>query len=101
MDALLLLVPLEKAKSRIGGGDFSLNGRHLRRGGDFVYTGAQIIRLSALDQIAESAFSLNAVWDRLEGANRLGGAVYPGTWMDIGTPEGLEAANTFIARRDV
>ena len=44
-EANLLLVPLDRAVGRKGGGDFSLapDGR-LTRGGDYVYTGIQIIR---------------------------------------------------------
>ena len=66
MDALLSVVPLERATARKGAGDLSLDvdGRLSRRG-DFVYAGAQLIRPDRLAEIPEDVFSLNCLWDLL------------------------------------
>ena len=92
-EALLLVVPIGRAKGRVGGGDFGLKGDLLHRGGGLVYTGAQMMRLDVLECIDDTVFSLNVPWDELISRNRLRGVVYPGIWRDIGTPEGLEAAH--------
>ena len=91
-EALLLLVPLQRAVNREGPGDFELKGGQLKRGGDYVYTGAQIIRMETLDSETLPAFSLNRVWDKIAEKGALGGAIYPGEWIDIGTAENLAAA---------
>ena len=94
-DALLLLVPEERALSRATPGDFSLSqdGRLSRRG-RHVYTGAQLVRSHVVARIPESVFSMNTVWDALETEGRLYGIVYEGDVIDVGTPEGLTLANT-------
>lgn len=94
MDALLLTVPLARAHGRTPPGDFDLapDGT-LSRGGDHVYTGAQILSLAGLEQIEDRVFSLNALWDRAYARGRLFGLSYPGHWADVGHPEGLVLAN--------
>ncbi|MBI1417236.1 MAG: NTP transferase domain-containing protein [Limimaricola sp.] len=101
MDALLLLVPTSRATGHLGAGDFALteNGQ-LRRGGDMVYTGAQILRTEGLTDIAEPAFSLNLLWDRMATAGRLFGVVYSGRWCDVGRPENIALAEAMLEGRD-
>jgi MurNAc alpha-1-phosphate uridylyltransferase len=96
-DALLLTVPLDRAAGRAQG-DFALDqdGR-LRRIGDHVYTGAQLIRPGAVADWPERIFGLNPVWDALIARDRLRAVVYPGRWMDVGTPEALAAAEAALA----
>ena len=91
--ALLLVVPLARANNRDAPGDFHLTDGILGRGGDMVYTGAQIIRTDRLSQISDTAFSLNAYWDLLASDGGIHGIVYPGTWTDIGTQQALIRAN--------
>jgi len=69
MDALLLLVPREQARSYIRVGDFFLSKEGdapTRRGAagtaPLVYTGAQIIAPGAFAGTPAGAFSLNLVW---------------------------------------
>lgn len=93
MQSLLLVVPLDRAENRSAPGDFSLNGTRLIRGGDMVYTGAQLIRTDRLDAIRDRVFSLNAYWDHLADTHDLHGAIYPGHWTDIGTKQALIKAN--------
>jgi N-acetyl-alpha-D-muramate 1-phosphate uridylyltransferase len=98
MDALLCLIPRDAAIGHAGPGDFFLgaDGRLTRRApaprADFVYCGAQIIDLAALEGIPAGPFSLNLVWDRLLARGRLFGTVHPGGWVDVGRPEGLALA---------
>jgi len=96
--ALLLLVPFDRAEMRKGGGDFSIgqDGR-LTRGGDLVYTGAQIIDTEVLHRIDADAFSLNRCWDLLVEEGELHGVVYPGAWCDLGTPGALAHAEKLLA----
>ena len=103
LDALLLLVPKEQTHCYTREGDFfwDQESRELRRRGDapiapFVYAGAQIIRPEAYVQAPEGAFSNNLIWDRLLQAGRIGAAIYTGQWIDVGTPEGLTAADSML-----
>lgn len=97
MDALLLLVPKERASGHLGTGDFDVmrDGR-IRRGAAQVYTGAQIIRTDRLHEIGTDVFSLNRMWDVFAAEDRLFGAVYPGDWCDVGRPEGIALAEDLL-----
>ena len=99
LDALLLVVPRERAIGRQSPGDFELIEGRLRRAGSHVYTGVQIIRPELVERYPEDIFSLNAVWDRLIEKDLLAGHVYPGEWCDIGHPEGLRLANELVSGR--
>jgi len=96
MDALLLLKPSVK-KER---GDFRLmqDGRIVRGTGseDHRYLGAQILRTDLLADIAEPSFSLNLVWNRMMAEGRLFGLLHTGGWCDVGTPEGITAAEAML-----
>lgn len=98
MDALLLCVPLQNAIGRKGGGDFSLKNRHLSWQGDFVYTGAQIVKTDRLSTIDDAAFSLHRLWNAALDAGRFCGIPYPGTWCDVGHPEGIRLAEDMLTR---
>ena len=97
MDALLLVVAMDRTVGHLGSGDFSVgaDGR-LARGGSFVYTGAQIIRTAPVAAQAGAHFSLNAVWERIGAAGRLFGVVYPGRWADVGYPEAISLAEEMV-----
>lgn len=97
MRALLLCVPLAQARGRKGGGDFTLSDERLRFGGDHVYTGAQIIDPTVLDQIPDRVFSLRVVWEALAAEGALHGVEYPGAWADVGHPEGIALAEDLLA----
>ncbi len=102
MDALLLCVPAARAVGHAGQGDFLLgpDGR-LTRGAGEIYTGAQIVNPEGLHQIAEPAFSLNLLWNRIADQGRLFGLSYPGAWCDVGHPEGIALAENMLAAPDV
>lgn len=100
-DALLLLVRRENALMHKGLGDFDLapDGGVQRPSGDtaeYVYTGAQIIDPKRLDEIPEVSFSLNVLWNKMLSEGRVKGVIYPGRWVDVGTPEGLERASAEV-----
>ncbi|NNE88939.1 MAG: nucleotidyltransferase family protein [Silicimonas sp.] len=96
MQALLMLVPLEDAKTPRDAGDFSLEHGEIRRNGSYLYSGAQIIRTNRLNEIMERSFSLNAYWDLLLETGPLHGVVHKGGWCDIGNPAGLRTAERML-----
>ncbi len=98
MDALLLCVPMAQAVGRKPPGDFTLNnGGELRRGGDWVYTGVQILSPHLLEMVPDRVFSLNRVWNLAADQGRLRGVTYPGHWADVGYPEGIAMAERMLA----
>jgi MurNAc alpha-1-phosphate uridylyltransferase len=96
-DALLLVVPLTRTAGR-DRGDFTLDptGR-IRRGGDHLYTGAQLIRPGVVARWPARIFGLNPVWDALIAADRIRAVPYPGRWLDVGTPDALAVAEAALA----
>lgn len=102
MDALLICVPLSQTIGRQGAGDFSLDADHrITRNGDQVFGGIQIMKTDLLKDIPERVFSLNRVWNVMAQQGRLFGLPYPGTWCDVGHPEGLELAERMLEHRDL
>jgi len=104
MDALLLLVPRGQALGYTRSGDFFLDGegaeprrRAAAPEAPFVFTGAQILSPRAFDGFRPGAFSLNSVWDRLLDRGLLRAVIYPGPWIDVGTPESLDLAEAVLA----
>jgi N-acetyl-alpha-D-muramate 1-phosphate uridylyltransferase len=105
MDALLLVVPLARAHSHAGNGDFRVDpfGRVTERRkpgrmAPFVYTGVQILSPRVLRDWPEGPFSTNLFWDRALAAGRLWAAVHQGLWFDIGTPPAIAAAEAVLAQ---
>lgn len=98
-EALLLCVPLERARGRAAPGDFALGeGGRLARGGPLVYVGAQMIRTEALADVPDVVFSLNRVWDAMAARGALRGLVWPGAWCDVGRPENIAPAEAMLAQ---
>lgn len=97
MEALLLLVPRDRALGHAGRGDFDLDPQgRLARGTEFVYSGAQILRTEGLAEIPDAVFSLNRLWDRAAARNGLFGLVHEGRWCDVGRPENLALAEALL-----
>ncbi|MEM7075961.1 MAG: nucleotidyltransferase family protein [Pseudomonadota bacterium] len=98
MDALLLCVPCARAEGHEGAGDFlmSEDGR-VARGPGAIYSGLQIIRPERVNDIEDSAFSLNLLWDQMMRSDRLYAVSYPGRWCDVGRPEGIAVAEKMLA----
>ena len=97
MEALLLTIPKVRAIGHTGRGDFNADAAgKLTRGAGEVYTGLQIIRTDDINQITESAFSMNLLWDRIAARGRLYGHSYDGAWCDVGQPESVALAETML-----
>lgn len=104
MDALLLLVPLARANSHRGQGDFHLDGfgritgrRKPGRLAPFVYTGVQILHPRVIADAPEGSFSTNLFWNRAVEAGRAWGLVHQGLWFDIGSPAAIGEAEAVLA----
>lgn len=104
MDALMLVAPVGSALGYAGSGDFFLeaDGRLRRKGGKdkapFVWTGVQIMRPSLFAGCPEGPFSTNIIWNQVLERRRLFGLRLDGTWMHVGTPEGVQDAEAFIQK---
>lgn len=97
MEALLLLVPKERAVGHLGKGDFSVatDGR-LKRAPGAIYTGLQIIKTDCFADILDTAFSMNLAWDQINARNGLYGCVYDGQWCDVGQPSSIPLAEAML-----
>src|ERR1044072_5075375 len=101
-DILLLLASTATSIGYDGRGDFSMarDGRLSRRPerevAPFVYAGAAIVNPAIFAEAPKSAFSLNRMFDRAANAGRLHGLRLDGTWMHVGTPEAIKAAEAAI-----
>lgn len=104
MDALLLVVPKERAYQHRGKGDFHLeaDGRLRRRGPDedsapTIYIGAQIVSHRLLRDAPDGPFSTMVLWERAIAEGRLYGVEHQGEWFDVGTPEAIAPAEARLA----
>jgi MurNAc alpha-1-phosphate uridylyltransferase len=103
MDALLMLAPTVSAIGYDGPGDFVMapDGRLSRRPerevAAFVYSGAAILHPRFFADAPEGAFSLNFLFDQAIETERLYGVRMDGTWLHVGTPEAIRAAELSVA----
>lgn len=102
MDALLLLIPRERAHGYRGSGDFFLSSegtlRRPEKGEEapFVYIGIQLVSPRLFEDAPEGAFSLNILWDQAMEKGRLYGHIHKGDYFHISTPEELERYEPMI-----
>lgn len=99
MDALLLVVPRERAFEHRGKGDFHLepDGQLRRRGPDedsapYIFIGAQVVSHQLLRDAPAGPFSTMVLWERAIAEGRLFGVVHAGQWYDVGTPAAIAPA---------
>jgi MurNAc alpha-1-phosphate uridylyltransferase len=103
MDALLLLQPTGNAVGYEGRGDFfrDPDGPLRRRSGiesaPLVFAGVQILHPRLFADAPSGAFSLNLLYDRALGRNRLAGIVHDGGWYHVGTPDALPEVEALLA----
>ncbi len=102
MDALLLLQPVETAVGYEGRGDFHLDpsGRPRRRDGEtapLVFAGVQLLHPRLFAGAPSGAFSLNLLYDRALGRERLSGIIHDGGWYHVGTPDALPQVEALLA----
>lgn len=102
MDALLLLAATATSVGYDGRGDYALgaDGRLTRRGerevAPFVYAGAAILTPALFKSAPDGAFSLVRLFDQAMEEGRLYGIRLEGTWMHVGAPEAIAAAEAAI-----
>lgn len=102
MDAMLLLIPREKAHGYEGRGDFFLSPTaRLSRpvSGEeapYVYGGVQILGAGLFEDSPHGPFSLNLLWDKAIKEGRLYGYIHQGDWFHISTPEDLARFDPII-----
>jgi MurNAc alpha-1-phosphate uridylyltransferase len=103
MDILLLVASTTASIGYEGRGDFLMapDGRLSRRAerqiAPFVYAGAAILSPTVFSDAPQGKFSLNRLFDGAIAAERLYGLRLEGTWMHVGTPAAIEAAETAIS----
>jgi N-acetyl-alpha-D-muramate 1-phosphate uridylyltransferase len=87
-DARLLLAPNPPQHPR---GDFGLEGDYVveRDADRFTYTGLGVYRPELFAGCTPGKFPLLPLLKRAIAARRLRGEVYPGEWLDIGSPDRL------------
>ena len=65
----------------------------------FVFTGVQILHPRLFEGAPEGPFSLNLLYDRAIGLDRLYGIVHDGEWFNVGSPRGLVEAEAYMNER--
>ncbi len=105
MDALLLMHSTVEAYGYTGIGDFCVGGDGMATRppegevSPWLFTGIQILHPRLFKAAPKDAFSLNVLYDRAIENERLYGATHDGEWFHVGTPEGLEKADTYLHLR--
>ncbi len=91
-DVHLLITPTPAYREQ---GDFEFsNGRITSRGESYVYCGIAILRPSLFADRAPGAFSLRDLYFQAIERGTISAQIWNGYWIDIGTPEQLEAVNS-------
>lgn len=103
MDALLLTLPAEIARSATGRSDFVVQtpmpGPIRWANGDrgHLYLGAQLVHPRILDGFEEPAFSFHGPWTKAISCGRAYAIEHRGDWCDVGHPEGIALAESVLA----
>ena len=98
MDILLLMAPTASSIGYSGRGDYAmlpdgaLRKRRENQVVPFVYAGAAIISPAIFADAPAGEFSLTRMFDRANEQERLFGLRLDGTWMHVGTPDAVAAA---------
>lgn len=102
MDALLLMAATAASIGYDGRGDYAMGAdgtlrkRAEREVVPFVYAGAAILSPAMFADAPAGEFSLTRLFARAEEASRLHGLRLEGTWMHVGTPAAVAAAERAI-----
>jgi len=103
MDACLLVCPKAQARGFDGAGDFFIeDGGKLRRRGTaqqapFIFTGVQLLHPRLFSRVPPGPYSLNRHYDEALAEGRLHGAIHNNVWLHVGSPAGLQQAETYFA----
>ena len=101
MEGLVLLVPRDRVVGATPGrfapaADGSVGMAADGADSGFVYTGAGLHRTDRLDGFPDATFSLRALWSDMMDRRGLHACIHPGHWADVGTPEGVGAAEDML-----
>ena len=102
MDILLLMAPTAHSIGYSGSGDYAmLTDGSLRRRKEhevvpFVYAGAAILSPAIFKDAPAGEFSLTRMFDIANEHSRLFGLRLDGTWMHVGTPDAVQAAEAAL-----
>jgi len=106
MDGLLLLHSTVEAYGYTGLGDFCaplgdgvLTRRLEGEVSPWLFTGIQMLHPRLFKTAPDGPFSLNLLYDRAIESGRLLSVVHDGEWFHVGTPQGLEEAETYMHLR--
>lgn len=103
MEALLLLIPRERAHGYEGPGDFHMDsqGRLTRpKEGEeaaYVYIGVQILTPRLFRDAPLGPFSMNFLWDQALDKGHLYGHCHKGEWFHMSTPLDIKRYSPMIA----
>jgi MurNAc alpha-1-phosphate uridylyltransferase len=103
MDILLLLASTTASIGYEGRGDFAmapdgkLRRRVEREVTPFIYAGAAVLNPAQFADAPQGKFSLNRMFDRAIERGRMHGMRLEGTWMHVGTPTAITAAEQAIS----
>lgn len=77
-------------------GDFQLNGKQVEEAGEqcFTYSGIGLYRPELFSGMEEASFPLAPLLRAAMRTGQVSGELYTGEWLDIGTPERLQEANS-------
>ena len=104
MDTLLLLAPAAAIIGYDGNSDYFMDAHSaLRRQSGkekapFIYAGAAILSPRLFAGAPDGAFPLTPLFDRAQQSGRLFGLALEGTFLHVGTPEAVTAAEEAIRR---
>jgi MurNAc alpha-1-phosphate uridylyltransferase len=104
MDALLLLAAAATTIGYDGSGDYFMDARGVLRrrlGAEkapFIYAGAAILSPKLFEGAPDGVFPLTPLFDCAQERGRLFGLVLEGTFLHVGTPEAVSAAEEAIRR---
>lgn len=101
MEALLLLLPADRARSQTGRSDFVRDGAGRidwarGRPGD-LYLGAQIVDPAVIAALPGGPVPMRTAWDIWMARGRAFGIVHDGDWCDVGHPGGIAEAEAMLA----
>lgn len=103
MDCLALLAAMTSAVGFGGRGDFLMDpdGRLKRRPqgeiAPFAYAGCYLVHPRLFVGAPDGPFSMNLLWDRALAKGRLFGLRHDATWIHVGTPDAIAAAEEALA----
>jgi MurNAc alpha-1-phosphate uridylyltransferase len=98
MDILLLMAPTADSIGYSGSGDYAMmTDGTLRRRKEhqvvpFVFAGVAIMSPAIFKHAPQGAFALTTIFDAVNERGRLFGLRLDGTWMHVGTPDAVTAA---------